>query len=126
MIKYLFCTVILGCLVACGQAKSNPESNLSGSDNPGLRIVLQTPQGSDSELFWHSVSERSFFWKAPDSSEAVRIEASEITNFSFSEHSSGLLRFEGRNNDGELLVEGECNVEEEATQAIIALHRRYD
>jgi len=91
-------------LSSCGKL----ETIVGGASEP-LHVQIALPEGSDPDLFWWGVNTKTLVWVKDGAAEKqFSLEALSSNEEDFS--APGLLRFEGKNQYGDLLVSGESRV----------------
>jgi hypothetical protein len=114
---YLVCATLLFCLFGCGTQEQQTTSKQD------LQIVLKIPEGSDSALFWHGTNTKLYIWESNDGQEPIVLEQEQIAAADIPGKHGGVLRFEGRNSQDEVLVAGVATLRSDSQFAILTLER---
>lgn len=119
-LKYLiftlfFCVLFLN---ACGKLGES----LGAASPQALQVKFQLPAGIDPEFFWGDITQKIFLWKAESSDREQHFSLEEAAKLDWKFDEPGLLRFEGRDRVGNLLVRGQTFVRDEK-QILLPLQR---
>ncbi len=117
--KYRIFTLFI-CLLFLNACGSVAEKLGAAAPQP-LRVQFVLPTGITPTFFWGDVSQKSFFWREEGVANERQFSPEQAASLDW-DFSRGVLRFEGRDQSGNLLVKGETTVRDEK-QIFLPLQR---